>query len=70
MDNRDLLILKYLSDFKNITKTANALFMSQPALTKRIKQQIKELNLRLVDATTGYHLNPTGIRRPLFAGVP
>ena len=43
MDDRDLLILKYLAEFKNITKTANALFISQPALTKRIQQLEKEL---------------------------
>lgn len=29
MDDRDLLILKYLNEFKNVTKTANALFVSQ-----------------------------------------
>ena len=68
MDNRDLLILKYLSDFKNITKTANALFMSQPALTKRIKHMEKELNTQLVESSNkGITLTPTGIEAALFA---
>ncbi|MCH3951829.1 MAG: hypothetical protein LKE33_12985 [Acidaminococcus sp.] len=43
MDERDLLILKYLHSFKNITKTADALFISQPVLTHGIKQLSHEV---------------------------
>lgn len=60
MDERDYLILKYLSRFKNITKTANALFMSQPALTRRIKQMSVELGSELIQSTNkGVQLNRT-----------
>src|SRR5690625_542799 len=38
MDIQDWLILQKLSQYKNITKTAEKLFMSQPALTARIKK--------------------------------
>lgn len=37
MDERDWLILKTLHERKNITKAAAALFISQPALSNRIK---------------------------------
>lgn len=37
MDERDWLILKTLYERKNITKAAAALFISQPALSNRIK---------------------------------
>ncbi len=48
MTERDFLILKYLSEFQNITKTAEALFISQPALTARIKQLELELDTKLI----------------------
>src|SRR5690625_4007534 len=38
MDIQDWLILQKLSQYKNITKTAEELFISQPALTARIKK--------------------------------
>lgn len=48
MTERDFLILKYLSEFQNITKTAEALFIYQPALTARIKQLELELDTKLI----------------------
>ena len=68
MDERDLLIIKYLNQFKNITKTANALFISQPALTTRIKQIEKELNTQLIHSNNkGIYLTPTGLEAVSFA---
>ena len=68
MDERDLLIIKYLSEFKNITKTANALFISQPALTTRIKQIEKELNTKLIHSSNkGIYLTDTGLEMAVFA---
>ena len=68
MDERDFLIIKYLSIFKNITSTANALFISQPALTRRIKQLEKELHTKLiVSSNKGIQLTPTGIEAVAFA---
>ena len=50
-------------EFKNITKTANALFISQPALTARIKQLERELNTTLLHSSNkGIFLTSTGMR--------
>lgn len=38
MDYKDWQMLKYLSQNKNITKTAKCMFISQPAITKRLFQ--------------------------------
>jgi len=68
MNERDLLILKYLHEFKNITKTANALFISQPALTARIKQLEKELNTTLLHSSNkGIFLTATGMEAAVYA---
>ncbi|KAF1682062.1 LysR family transcriptional regulator [Veillonella sp. R32] len=70
MNTRDLLILKYLKEFKNITKTANALFISQPALTTRIKQLEIEFNTILVHRDNkGAFLTPTGIELLKFSEI-
>ncbi len=68
VNERDFLILKYLNEFSNITKTANALFISQPALTSRIKHLEKELNTKLVHTTNkGVLLTSTGLEAAVFA---
>lgn len=48
MDERDWQIISTLYKYKNITKTANTLFISQPALTARIKQIENELGVKLL----------------------
>jgi DNA-binding transcriptional LysR family regulator len=45
VDFRDFAILQVLYDEKNIKKAADRLFLSQPAITYRIQQLEKELNL-------------------------
>lgn len=47
MDNRDWLLLKILYEEKNITKTAERLYISQPAITNRIKQIEKYFNVKI-----------------------
>lgn len=68
MDDRDLLVIKYLNEFRNITKTANSLFLSQPALTRRIQQIERELDTHLITSSNkGIQFTPTGIEAVLFA---
>jgi DNA-binding transcriptional LysR family regulator len=61
MDDRDWLILKVLYQKKNITRTAQSLYISQPSLTKRIQQMEKEFNITIVHrGTKGVHFTPQG----------
>ena len=47
MDNKDILLLKTLNEEKNITHTAKRLFLSQPALTDRLKRLEAEFGCTL-----------------------
>ncbi len=68
MNERDFLIIKYLREFKNVTRTARALFISQPALTMRIKEIEKELNTSLIQSSNkGVLLTQTGLEVANFA---
>lgn len=59
--SRDWEILCVLAECKNITRAAHQLFISQPALTKRIMQMEEELNTKLVErSVTGVILTPQG----------
>jgi DNA-binding transcriptional LysR family regulator len=61
MDNRDWLILKNLSNNKNITKTADLLYISQPAITNRLKQLEKELDIKIaLREKRGINFTPEG----------
>lgn len=61
MEDRDWLILQILYEQKNITHTAQALFISQPALTARLKRIEEEFGTKLVQRTTkGVHFSPEG----------
>ncbi|WP_134686115.1 LysR family transcriptional regulator [Brevibacillus migulae] len=61
MDERDWLILKLLYEKKNITKTAQSLYISQPSLTKRLQQIEKEFKVTIVQrGTKGVHFTPQG----------
>ena len=48
MDEKDWVLLKTLSEERNITKTAQRLYTSQPALTYRIKQIEKEFGVSII----------------------
>jgi len=61
MENKDWGILLTLYDEKNITKAAQILYMSQPALTSKIKHIEQELGVQLIfrDAR-GIRFTPEG----------
>lgn len=52
LNERDWLILKVLYEKKNITKAAQSLYISQPSLTKKIKQIEQEFNITMVQRGT------------------
>lgn len=61
MDYRDWEILKVLYIQKNITKAARLLFITQPALTNRIKHMEKELGAKIVTRESrGIQFTPQG----------
>ncbi|WP_139491967.1 LysR family transcriptional regulator [Brevibacillus dissolubilis] len=61
MDDRDWLILKVLYEKKNITKTAQSLYITQPSLTKRLQQMEKEFKVTIVQrGTRGVQFTPQG----------
>ncbi|CEG21291.1 HTH-type transcriptional regulator CysB [Planococcus massiliensis] len=61
MNERDWLILKTLYEKKNITKTAESLYVSQPSITKRIQQIEQEYGRTLVvRGTKGVQFTPEG----------
>lgn len=61
MDERDWLILKILYEKKNITKTAQSLYISQPTLTKKIQQIEKEFDVLIIKrGAKGVQFTPQG----------
>ena len=52
MDLMDWQIIQTLAKEKNITVTAEKLFISQPALTYRIKRMEDELKIKLLVRTS------------------
>lgn len=61
MENRDWLIIKELHEHKNITKTAQVLFISQPSLTTRIRQIEDEFGVKMIyRGSRGIHFTPEG----------
>ena len=61
MDYRDWEILKILYSQKNITKAARLLFITQPALTNRLKHMQEELGVKIVTRESrGVHFTPQG----------
>lgn len=61
MDYRDWEILKVLYSQKNLTKAARLLFITQPALTNRLKHMQEELGVKIVTRESrGIHFTPQG----------
>ena len=61
MEERDYRILEVLDQTKNITKAADALFMTQSALSKRVALIEQELGVSLfVRSRHGIHFTPEG----------
>ena len=68
MDDRDWKIISTLYKYKNITKTATTLFISQPALTSRIKQIESSLGVQLIQRSNkGISFTPYGEFAAQFA---
>ena len=62
MYNIDWLILKTLSEEKSISKTAEKLFISQPAITRRLKRLEQELHTTIIIRTPlGINFTSEGI---------
>ena len=61
MEYRDWKILKILFEQKNITRTAELLYISQPALTKRLQQIEKNFGVQIIiRGKRGIHFTPQG----------
>jgi len=61
MEDRDWLILQFLYEQKSITKAAQALFISQPALTSRLRYIEGYFGIKIVHRTSkGVHFTPQG----------
>ncbi|MFG6117731.1 MULTISPECIES: LysR family transcriptional regulator [Thalassobacillus] len=61
MDERDWQLLKVLYEKKNITRTAQQLYISQPSLTKRIQQIEKEYDRAIISrGAKGVQFTPQG----------
>ncbi|MBT2701251.1 LysR family transcriptional regulator [Bacillus sp. ISL-40] len=61
MDERDWLVLQTLYKEKNITKAAQHLYISQPALTNRLQQLEKEFGITIVNrGRRGVQFTPQG----------
>lgn len=61
MEDRDWRIIQQLYIDKNITRAAQTLYMSQPALTARLQHIEREFNVRIVHRSTrGIQFTPQG----------
>lgn len=61
MEERDWQIIKHLYEHKNITKTARILYLSQPALTARIKHIEDRLDTKIITrGNKGISFTPAG----------
>lgn len=61
MDEKDWLFLKTLYEKKSITKAAEMMYVTQPALTRRLQQIERELNVCLVERMKkGIQFTPEG----------
>ena len=61
MNEKDWHILSTLLEEKNITKTSQRLYISQPALTYRIKELEKEFNMKIITrGSRGVDFTPKG----------
>lgn len=61
MDEKDYELLLDLNETKNITKTAQRLYLTQPAITKRIQKMEEELKCPLfLRSKKGVILTPSG----------
>ncbi len=63
MDEKDFELLRVLDETKNITRAAEVLYITQSALSKRIRSIEQELNVELMTRSRqGIHFTPAGER--------
>ena len=68
MEERDWRILRTLNEYKNITKAARELFISQPALTNRLQQMEDYFKIKIVNrGSRGVQFTPEGEYLAAFA---
>jgi len=61
MDDKDWLMMKHLRSSRSITQAAAVLFISQPAVSKRIQTLEEEVGAQLIArSSTGIQLTPAG----------
>ncbi|MGO4106378.1 LysR family transcriptional regulator [Paenibacillus sp. YAF4_2] len=61
MDDKDAAILQYVAEEQSLTKAAERLYMTQPALSYRIQQMEREFGVPIiVKHTKGTYLTPEG----------
>lgn len=61
MDYKDWVIFKILAEEQNLTKTAERLFISQPALSYRLQNLEKELGVKILNRySSGVGFTPQG----------
>lgn len=61
MDEKDFTLLRVLDETRNITRAADKLYMTQSALSKRIKAIEEELNVELmIRSRQGIRFTPAG----------
>lgn len=61
MDYKDWVIFKILAEEQNLTKTADRLFISQPALSYRLQNLEKELGIKILNRySSGVGFTPQG----------
>lgn len=61
MDEKDFELLRVLEDTKNMTRAADRLYMTQSALSKRVRSIERELNVELLlRSRQGIHFTPAG----------
>ncbi|GGA52159.1 LysR family transcriptional regulator [Paenibacillus physcomitrellae] len=61
MDEKDAAMLRYLAEGQSLTRTAERLYVTQPALTYRLQQMEREFGVPLiVKHARGTHLTPEG----------
>ncbi|SDF29691.1 LysR family transcriptional regulator [Sporomusa acidovorans] len=53
MDDKDWLMLQVISEEKNITKTAERLYLSQPAISQRLKNLEREFGIKILHRNAG-----------------
>ncbi|MFC0272976.1 LysR family transcriptional regulator [Metabacillus herbersteinensis] len=62
MDEKDCLILQYLYEDSNLTKAAERFYMTQPALTYRLRQIEKEFQIKIFSKNgKNIKITPAGI---------